>query len=578
MFAFYDLNNDGFIGFYEFLAGLSYRKHKDKLKKVFEGYDIDGDGLVNRKDFLRMFRAYYVLYKQMHRDMLDGLEDQLISSVEAQQLVASRQPLSSLFGREGGIPRGDPSMRFEGKTINRDGSVDIDNELQGPVAENQGDTSSRQDILTSLFACETDHESRWRTLARAAAGNALDQPRHSRLSDADRPYLVTLLEPPASLDELPDAIMGQVTLELDEDTSEDDEDAENGEAGPQNDISAQIKAQEYSRRHMSRMEKRRRDMARAHLHDRWKRRQFYLDEEEGGEAPDDWESDEDILLNGVENGESSKAALADDVRPRSSQYVSSSTRFGSESWGDFVVPQPERDAGREILYQVTQQAFNELLDTIFQEAEDTALKARETREQRLKHKDAIEALVVPQSAQQGGLTPTESDGEVILEKSVGKDKVLNELLNQSGYTVIPEAGPSAPGEVGTRSSDTPGSQGEANDEPEAISRPALESPNGFDPTLPQFRPNSMTWDEVHRQNRVTYPITSPSATQTAPEAELTYETLLEWKRLSEAEEKAKERGGWGKLTFKEFEEIYRSQEDRGNRLDYLGSWIDFCIP
>lgn len=574
MFAFYDLNNDGFIGFYEFLAALSYRKRKDKLRKVFEGYDLDGDGLVSRKDFLRMFRAYYVVYKQMHRDILDGLEDQLISSVEAQQLVASRQPLSSLFGREGGIPRGDASLRFEGKTINRDGSVDVEDEHQGPVAENQGDTSSRQDILTSLFACETDQRSRWRTLARAAAGDDLDQPRHSRLSDADRPYLVTLLEPPGSLDELPDAIMGQVTLELDEETSEDDEDAENDEPGPQNDIEAQIRAQNYSRRHMSRMEKRRRDMARSHLHDRWKRRQFYLDEEEGGEAPDDWETDEDILPNGVENGESSKAPLDEDIGPPSEPYVSSSTRFGPESWGPFVVPEPERDAGREILYQVTQQAFNELLDIIFKEAEDTAVKARETREQRLKHKDAIDALVMPQSAQQGGFTPTEGDGEG-LETTRAEAKVLDDLLTQSGYSIIPEH-PPAREENGSHSPENLEAQGDANDEPEAISRPALESPNGFDPTLPQFRPDSMTWDEMRRLNRVTYPITHPSASRTATEAALTYETLLEWKKLTAAEELAKDRGGWGKLTFTEFEKIYRRQED--NRLDYLGSWIDFCIP
>ncbi len=55
-------------------------------------------------------------------------------------------------------------------------------------------------------------------------------------------------------------------------------------------------------------------------------------------------------------------------------------------------------------------------------------------------------------------------------------------------------------------------------------------------------------------------------------------TLMEWKRLDLAEEEARRRGGWGKLSYDEFEAIYKSQDSDSNRLDYLGSWIDFCIP
>ena len=38
------------------------------------------------------------------------------------------------------------------------------------------------------------------------------------------------------------------------------------------------------------------------------------------------------------------------------------------------IPDAEKDAGKEILYQVTQQAFNELLDLLFKEKEDMALE------------------------------------------------------------------------------------------------------------------------------------------------------------------------------------------------------------
>jgi hypothetical protein len=63
--------------------------------------------------------------------------------------------------------------------------------------------------------------------------------------------------------------------------------------------------------------------------------------------------------------------------------------------------------------------------------------------------------------------------------------------------------------------------------------------------------------------------------------QISQSTLEDWKRLDLAEEEAKIRGGWGKLNYQEFEEIYKQhefQDGNRNRLDYLGSWIDFCIP
>lgn len=595
MFAFYDEDKDGYISFEEFLKGLAYRKQKDKLEKVFQGYDIDGDGLVNRKDFLRMFRAYYVLYKQMHRDILDGLEDQVISSTEAQQLIASRQPLSGLFGREGGISRGDTSFRLEGKTIHRNGHIDLDEGERGPVAENRGDTASRQDILTSLFACETDQRSRWRALARAAAGDESDQQRHSHVSDADRPYLVTLLEPPSNLDELPDAVMGEMTLELDETTSSNgDDDEERRDVGNESYIESLIGAQTYSRRKTSEAEKKRRDMARARLHDRWKRRQFYLDEEEGGQAPDDWKSSEDVLGDGFSNGESSKASLANDVRP-SATYSSAYNSSRTEERGDIFIPGPERDAGREILYQVTQQAFNELLDTIFKPSEDIAVRARETREQREKHKDAISEFHLGQYQREREEAPTPQAYDAPTPGADPRDRYnvstpgpesinrsLEQLLDETGYSVILAAEPRNGVDL-DEASHPRGERHDTEEEHEDSSSESgsesTDSSEGFDPTMPQFRPDTMTWDEMHRLDRVTYPVTRPQASRkVSEEPELTPEILQDWKVLTLAEEKARKRGGWGRLDFAEFEEIYRSQEYQGNRLDYLGSWIDFCIP
>lgn len=590
MFSFYDSNNDDLIGFSEFLHGLSYRKRKDKLKKVFEGYDIDGDGYVNRRDFLRMFRAYYVLYKQMHKDILDGLEDQLLASTEAQQLVSSRQPLSSLFGREGRIPSADSGLRFEGKTTRRDGSVDITEGYNGAFVESRGDTAPREDILASLFAYDSDTrpsrrfisrndtDTNWRTVRRVSGG------------DLDRTYWSSLLDPPSTLEEIPHIFNNAEDQEIDidgedaDDDEEDDQDVQSGRTYSE----SRARSIARSRKLAPKLEKQRRDMARKHLHDRWKRRQFYLDEEEGGIAPEDWEADEDILVRINQMTEDSKSSdpQPTTTRSRSSSKVrfaedtddyeirsnpSTSSRSVPERWGGMDIPDAEKDAGKEILYQVTQQAFNELLDTIFKKAEDLAIAAAETAQDRETYKVQIDAVDLPDAVpQQPNGLESGSNGT---NKPVS-EKSLDELLADTGYVVVPDEPRNAvdldsPVEI-IHDEQVDDTQSNTEEEP-------TES---RDPTLPQFRPNSVAEAETLAATQDTsdqeHPPRSSSQEQNHEEPDAA--TLRSWKRLTIAEAQASERGGWGRLSFDEFEEIYKSQEDLGNRLDYLGSWIDFCIP
>ena len=587
MFSFYDSNNDDLIGFSEFLHGLSYRKRKDKLRKVFEGYDIDGDGYVCRRDFLRMFRAYYVLYKQMHKDILDGLEDQLLASTEAQQLVSSRQPLSSLFGREGRIPAGDSSMRFEGKTYRSDGSVDIEDGYSDAYVDNRGDTAPREDILTSLFAYVTDNRPRRRFITRNDTDTNWRTVRRLSGTEADRTYWVTLIDPPATLEDIPNIFAND-----DEDNSDDagdegdgggdDDDGEESrhrndsesEGRDPTDSESRARSIARSRKRGPKLEKRRRDMARKQLHDRWKRRQFYLDEEEGGLAPEDWEDDEDVLIkiDGAADNAKNSEAPALTTRSRSSSKVrfaedtddydirsnpSTSSRSVPERWGGMDIPDAERDAGKEILYQVTQQAFNELLDTIFKQVEDMAVLAAETKERREKYKDAIKAVDLPPVK---GFPATLSPLGPQSPKPV-EEKSLDELLADSGYSVVDET-PNEP-----RSAvDLDESEYTIREESEPEDDPVGE-PSGRDVTLPQFRPNTAAEAEALEAAQVPVEEEKPDL-----------ETLQNWKVLTLAEALATERGGWGLLNYEDFESIYKNQEDLGNRLDYLGSWIDFCIP
>ncbi|KAK1450705.1 hypothetical protein CCUS01_02161 [Colletotrichum cuscutae] len=635
MFSFYDTNNDDLIGFTEFLHGLAYRKRKDKLRKIFEGYDIDGDGFVNRRDFLRMFRAYYVLYKQMHRDILDGLDDQLMGSTEAQQLVTSRQPLSSLFGREGRVPRADGNNRSEGKIFHPNGDVELEPGRRGVVSDNRVDTSGREDVLTRLFA--------------PYIGSPWSLQMRSPDSEPDTPYWDALLNPPTTIDDLPALLTGQrrerngIDFDFENEMgSSDGEEGGNNNSDAENrsqpgddpaqvngttnhnqrvdpdqftnamPTESQLRAQviNHKRQMAPDIERKRRQAARKQLHDRWKRRQFYLDEEEGALAPDGWQSDEDVLvnLNGV--AESSKAAQQQTLPPRSrsSSKVrfaedmddyeirsnpSTSSRSVPERWGGMEIPDEERDAGREILYQVTQQAFNELLDAIFKDKENLAVKAAATKAKRDKNRPLFEHLTVAEPKRKV-VEPRQPRKALDEDKPVA-ERTLEELLMTSGYRIgengetenVPISDERQRVEEVIDSDEDDVEVNEDNEEDVST----VEEVEYRDPTMPQFRPNSEAGEPMSPgstpptsddSSLSTKGLKSPLQGKTPKSSKesktIPHFTLLEWKRLDLAEKEAADRGGWGKLSFDEFEEIYKSQENAGNRLDYLGSWVDFCIP
>lgn len=359
------------------------------------------------------------------------------------------------------------------------------------------------------------------------------------------------------------------------------------------------------------MNRRRQDLARRQLHERWKRRHFYLDEEEGGEAPSQWEDEEDILETSGIMGESSKGAsprrasthslssskaeFADDMNDLETQS-NSSTSFTSqpERWAGLGIPAAEKDAGKEILYQVTQQAFNELLDIIFKHTEDLAVQAAATKIQRVKYKDAIDSVIMADEKAENG-SGQQEDVPIYTEASP-RNKTLEELLEESGYMLNQQESRNAveisiveeilrDEQAGERSSDQEASESESESEPD------LDAEGEYrDPTLPQFRPNSdasvsPTSQPPVSSKRKTKALSKDEAkadtdnlAANKPSGEPSLKTLRKWKKLNLAEQQAAERGGWGRLNFAEFEEIYKNQEHQGNRLDYLGSWIDFCIP
>jgi Ca2+-binding EF-hand superfamily protein len=101
MFNFYDTKGDGLVDFEEFVIGVALTNSKtrtpEKLKRIFKGYDLNGDGYVERKDFLRMFKAFYTLSKVLVRDIVASLGDELYEQGHMDQALNGRQPISAVF-------------------------------------------------------------------------------------------------------------------------------------------------------------------------------------------------------------------------------------------------------------------------------------------------------------------------------------------------------------------------------------------------------------------------------------------------------------------------------------------------
>ncbi|KAK6412456.1 hypothetical protein LTR81_013583 [Elasticomyces elasticus] len=122
MFAFYDTNKDGLIGFEEFLSGIMYirgPRRFDTMHRALEGFDMNSDGFLDRSDFLRLLRAKHLLQQQLISDTLGNNEGG--QTMAAQDILRSRRPISSVFAQED-IPHGEQRPR-RGKRLDEYGDM-----------------------------------------------------------------------------------------------------------------------------------------------------------------------------------------------------------------------------------------------------------------------------------------------------------------------------------------------------------------------------------------------------------------------------------------------------------------------
>ncbi|KAF2632853.1 hypothetical protein BU25DRAFT_329827 [Macroventuria anomochaeta] len=304
IFTYYDSDKNGLIGFEEWIKGIDGMHTTDtkvKARIVFNGYDIDGDGYISRRDVLRVFRAYYAIEKEATRNFVAELTEEL-SVRNGMDTIQSSQPLGSVFPPNSLPTSNTPHVSFARK---QNGTFD---ETSPVVLDTDFEVASRESVIKA--------------------------------------------------DEISQLLEG----------------SSNQGAGERL------------------------------VEKAWARREFTLDEEEGLTRPEgakDTDDEEDVANDYAGpsspgskpersvSRRSSRVHFQDEVNHRDWSQRSAQKKSVSEQWGGYEIPELEQDLGKEVLYQITQQAFNELLDPLFCVREDMALDARSLRSERRKHAKAI---------------------------------------------------------------------------------------------------------------------------------------------------------------------------------------------
>ncbi|KAI5238431.1 hypothetical protein E4T42_08995 [Aureobasidium subglaciale] len=126
MFNFYDTDNNGLIGFKEYIHGIAYLRRPNKqsssMDRIFLGFDFDGDGYISRRDFIRMLSAKYAVQKNIVSDMIRAAEYDMVGY--SAHVIRSSQPISAAFAHED-VPPGQTRTHTMFKGPDRFGEAQI---------------------------------------------------------------------------------------------------------------------------------------------------------------------------------------------------------------------------------------------------------------------------------------------------------------------------------------------------------------------------------------------------------------------------------------------------------------------
>lgn len=426
MFALYDNNNDGLIGFEEFILALAALHTKPRLdekwKRIFKGYDLDGDGYVERKDFLKMFRAYYALSKERVQDVVARMEEEMIESGASTNVLLGSQPISAAF----------PSLS-----------------LEAHVGEGKSNTERDLEMLGNVILPSGNDEMTKEDMERFRADTYMRDPFILR-------GFLSQVSTPAGQPTAAEVI----ETEIEDDTHH----SEALNAAPPEHLAA--------------------------------------------------EGEEDVLSDNenIPPAGGHPATTATDMLTCLDDHSDSYT----------LGPEAEDDVGNEVLYQVTQQGLNELLNLLFKAKEDAATEVRKRQQRREKEENAKKAAQ--------GTTPDASNiaSETNVSETNAPPSINNPApLTPSNSNITPHAKPSSP-----------------------TSSPPLEPTTPLKANSALTGPKTQSKYELHR---------------------LRLESDQD-KWLDKIEAEIKERRGPGKINYEEFERLMK--QDGWRKFAFVGSWVD----
>lgn len=565
IFSFYDANGDGLISFFEFAKGmaeLAYNTSREaRIQRLFKAFDINGDGYVDRRDFLYLLQAHYSLSKELAHEMIYAREDALLTDEEIQEVIHGNNPISAAFG--GSSFAGHQSRHGAGKHVDAYGDLVYDDDVSEVLREDSPMVGNRTHAIArqaSDRASLTEHTLRddplmgYYILRNSSAQQYLSRT-ENQLGEGQQGE-----EDVDRLGHIPDDGW------LEHQPQQQDVVAALGTDVPLEDIMDPIDRRRIlhaqRERILTEMEANNLETERAAVEERWQRRQFYLDEEQGFRPmaayheSDSSDDEDDAETNGevkpsltgsnarrpsLRSRSSSKvrfedSAIQSEVETRSD--ISSRNTPLNERWGGFEFSQPDRDIGIEVIYEAVQEAFNDILNHFFKEQEDRCMAAKATRAQRLKYKTEVDAFEWALDRM------AEKKAKALLDADMELTNVLFEILTDA-------AADQHKNETGdqTEDQDTKKHPDETSTAAAVLPPVSKEPPKASDPD---------SSSNGSRKDDMAHPKSSKSLDSDSKPAP-TSNDFTTWHEHNMIDKEAKVRGGYGRLNLQEFKRKLRDE-------------------
>ena len=355
LFRLYDYNYDGLIGFEEFIKGIAASRGRSpgkRMKRTFDGFDFDEDGFISRKDVLAIFKACYALSKDLARDLFAEYEVDLLDGGSLRDNITGNQPISSAF--TGMYESSDRHRRIgQGKTRDDNGEL-IVTDSHGILSTQNDDEGDLDQIIGDLKEI-------------SIYGNYFDGISDTKSSSNMQTFLSNI--PPnrhveASLASLPSANL------VDSQTGNNLLPQGTADEADNNENDRRWIFFEDSGDANSRLSQERKAARQEAVTDRNSRAQFYDDDtrQQIASTSDLSEPRSDVLSqtldqdasNGEHNDGTKKPSLS---IPKDEAYVTEAR----------IPPPMSEDIGQEMLFQITRECINELIDPLFRYREDLTL-------------------------------------------------------------------------------------------------------------------------------------------------------------------------------------------------------------